>query len=186
MTTPPLTDEQQAKFLRESSAGVYLSSSVAACLGNAVTPTGFKRYLADIRKSAGASAHPLAQMLWEQFALAHHNLGRLYSQASQSKTLDEIQTYSAILLKLHAELRLLGETLHKLSKPNTNEANHEAPPSGQKPDVRARPEGFEKQNTEETSNAVGDSDEPTVIPITESSSRRRRAAKSTAAPGAYG
>ena len=184
MTTASLTDEQQAEFLRESSAGVYLSSSVGACLGNVVTPTGFKRYLEELRQAAGDSTNPLTQMLWEQFAMAHHNLGRLYSQASQSKTLDEIQTYSAILLKLHAELRLLGETLHRLSKHDTTEATHEASSSDNQADCRARPKDSGKQDTQLTSKAGG-TDEPTVVPFTQSAPRRRRAAKSTAATGAY-
>ncbi len=183
---PPLTDEQQAKFLRESSTGVYLASSVGACLGEVVTPTGFRRYLEELRQAVGASSHPLAQMLWEQFAMAHHNLGRLYSQASGSKTIVEVQTYSAILIKLHAELRLLGETLLRLSKADTNKADDDASNRDEKADCRARPKDSGKQITELTNNEAGGSDEPNVVPFTQSAPRRRRPQKSTAATGAFG
>ncbi len=170
MTTPPLTDEQQAKFLRESSTGVYLSSSVGACLGDVVTPTGFKRYLEELRQAAGNSTHPLEQMLWEQFAMAHHNLGRIYSQASGSKTINEVQIYSAVLIKLHAELRLLGETLNRMSKHDTSEVAHEAPKPGKKANSGDRSQVSGKQNTQLTGNEAGESDEPTVVPFTESAS----------------
>ena len=73
-----LSVEQQAQFLRDSSAGVYLSASVGACLGNTISPPGFKAYLDQLLISAGDSVHPLTRMMWEQFAMGHHNLGRLY------------------------------------------------------------------------------------------------------------
>ena len=183
MTTPPLTDEQQAKFLRESSTGVYLASSVGACLGDIVTPTGFKRYLEELRQAAGASSHPLAQMLWEQFAMAHHNLGRLYSQASGSKTIDEVQVYSAVIIKLQSELRQLGETLGRMSKGATGRT---AEKSQSPSKTQFSSTSSQNSDTELTNNEAGGSDVPTVVPFTESAPRRRRAAKSTAAAGAFG
>ena len=177
-----LTDEQQAEFLRDSAAGLYLSASVGPCLGNQITPTGFKQYLADLRQSAGASSNPLVQLLWEQFSLAHHNLGRLYSQASQSKTIDEMQAYSMVIIKLHAELRLLGETLNRLQKPGEAHAadDHDRRKSA------ARRGNSESRDIKLGSNESGDADDRTVIPFTEPTPRRRRPTKSTASAGAFG
>ena len=186
MTTPALTEEQQAKFLRESSTGVYLASSVGDCLGNVVTPAGFTIYMDELRQGAGNTTSPLVQMLWEQFAMAHHNLGRIYSQASGSKSIEEVQTYSAILIKLHAELRLLGETLNRMSKQDTSEASQDTSKPGKKANGRPLPPGSGTQNTQLTGNYAGESDEPTVIPITQSPTRRRRSEKSTVAARAYG
>lgn len=185
MTTPTLTEEQQAKFLRESSAGVYLASSVGECLGNVVTAPGFRRYLEELRQAAGNPTDPLQQMLWEQFAMAHHNLGRLYHQASGSKTVDEVQTYSAVLLKLHSELRQLGETLHRMSKSGLGGVGGSStqPSSSMTAD---RPTDSGERDTQLTGNKAGGVDEPTVIPFTEPAPRRRRPAKSTAAARAYG
>ena len=177
-----LSVEQQAQFLHDSSAGVYLSASVGACLGNTISPPGFKAYLDQLLISAGDSAHPLTRMMWEQFAMGHHNLGRLYSRAAQSTTIDEMTAYSAIIVKLHAELRLLSETLHRLHKPGVAEC----PPCqhGQSKPA-ARPADFENSNTQLTSNEAGEPDEPNVIPFIEPASRRRRSPKSVAAARAF-
>ncbi len=177
----PLSDEQQAAFLRDSSAGLYLSASVGPCLGNQITPTGFKQYLAELRQSAGSSSNPLEHLLWEQFALAHHNLGRLYAQASQSKIIDEMTAYSSIIIKLHAELRLLGETLARLAKSGANVAND---PTRSKPAPPSRDSG--DRDTKLGSKAIGDTDDRTVIPFTEPATRRRRSPKSTASARSFG
>ena len=184
MDTAPtaLSVEQQAQFLRESSAGVYLSASVGACLGNTISPLGFKEYLDELRASAGDSVHPLTRMMWEQFAMGHHNLGRLYSRAAQSTTIDEMTAYSAIIVKLHAELRLLSETLHRLNKPGLAAAADEHPQSKK----ASRPADFENSNTQLTSNEAGEPDEPNVIPFIEPASRRRRSPKSVAASRTFG
>ena len=186
MTTASLTDEQQAAFLRESSAAAYLATSAGPCFGDSITPAGFRQYLEDLRREAGSPTHPVPRMLIEQLAMVHHSAGRIHSRVAEAKTLDEFSAYSAVLVKLLAEQRLLGETLHRLSKHDTTEATHEAPRPNKKADRRSRPKDSGKQHTQLTSNAVGDSDEPTIVPITQSTPRRRRAAKSTAAAGAFG
>ncbi len=177
-----LSVEQQAQFLRDSSAGVYLSASVGACLGNTISPVGFKAYLDQLLISAGDSAHPLTRMMWEQFAMGHHNLGRVYSRAAQSTTIDEMTAYSAIIVKLHAELRLLGETLHRLQKPGLAAAADEHPQSKK----ASRPGDSENSNTQLTSNEAGEPDEPNVLPFAEPTARRRRSPKSVAAARTFG
>ncbi|MCX7410105.1 MAG: hypothetical protein NTZ32_18665 [Planctomycetales bacterium] len=184
-TINTLTDAQQAAFLRNSSASVYLTSSVGACLGNVVTPTGFRLYLEGLRQAAGNPTDPLQQMLWEQFAMAHHNLGRLYHRASGSATIDEATAYASIIIKLHAELRLLSETLHRLSKPGLAKTA-DTPPSRQGQSMAAaRPADLENSNTQLTSNEAGEPDEPNVLPFAEPTARRRRPPKSVAATRAF-
>ena len=177
-----LSVEQQAQFLRDSSAGVYLSASVGACLGNTISPPGFKAYLDQLLISAGDSVHPLTRMMWEQFAMGHHNLGRLYSQASQSKTIDEMSAFSAVIVKMHAELRLLGETLHRLNKPGLAAAadDHTRPKSA------APSKSSGERDTQQGSKPTGDDHEPSILPFTESQPRRRRSPKSVAAARTFG
>ncbi len=177
-----LSVEQQAHFLLDSSAGVYLSSSVGACLGNTISPHGFKAYLDELRLSAGDSAHPLTRMMWEQFAMGHHNLGRLYSRAAQSTTIEEMTAYSSIIVKLHTELRLLSETLHRLNKPGLAASADEHPQSKK----AACPRDSGEPDTKLGSKAAGDTDDRTVIPFTESQPRRRRPTKSAASARSYG
>jgi len=182
-TTTTLTDAQQAAFLRDSSASVYLTSSVGACLGNVVTPTGFRLYLEELRQAAGNPTDPLQQMLWEQFAMAHHNLGRLYHQASGAKTIDEVQIYYAVTLKLHAELRQLGETLHRLSKSERSSAAS----SSKQPSMTADlPTDSGGRDTQQGSTESEGTDDRTIIPFTESQPRRRRSPKSVAASRTFG
>ena len=176
-----LSVEQQAQFLHDSSAGVYLSASVGACLGNTISPVGFKAYLDQLLISAGDSAHPLTRMMWEQFAMGHHNLGRLYSRAAQSTTIEEMTAYSTVVVKMHSELRLLSETLHRLNKPGLAAAADERPQSKK----ASRPADLENSNTQLTSNEAGEPDEPNVIPFIEPASRRRRSPKSVAAARAF-
>lgn len=185
-TTTTLTDAQQAAFLRDSSASVYLTSSVGACLGNVVTPTGFRLYLEELRQAAGNPTDPLQQMVWEQYVMAHHNLGRLYHRASGSATIDEAAVYSSIIIKLHAELRLLSETLHRLSKPGVAKTADTPPSRRGQSMAAARPADFENSNTQLTSNEAGEPDEPNVIPFIEPASRRRRSPKSVAASRTFG
>ncbi len=180
--TSSLTDTQQAAFLRDSSAGLYLSASVGPCLGNQVSPTGFKAYLDELRLSAGDSTHPLTRMMWEQFAMGHHNLGRLYSQASQSKTIDEMSAYSTVIVKMHTELRLLSETLHRLNKPGLAAAADEHPQSKK----ASRPGDSGERDTQLRSKATEDHHEPSILPFTESQPRRRRSPKSVAAARTFG
>ncbi len=176
-----LSVEQQAQFLRDSSAGVYLSASVGACLGNTISPLGFKAYLDQLLISAGDSAHPLTRMMWEQFAMGHHNLGRLYSRAAQSTTIEEMTAYSTVVVKMHSELRLLSETLHRLNKPGLAAAADERSQSKK----ASRPRDSENSNTQQGSTESGDTEEPNVLPFTESQPRRRRSPKSVAATRAF-
>ncbi len=183
--TSNLTDTQQAAFLRDSSAGLYLSASVGPCLGNQISPTGFKEYLANLRQSAGSSSNPLEQLLWEQLALGHHNLGRLYSRAAEAKTIDEVGCYSSITNKLHGELRLLSETLHRIQKSGGATAADNSSSPHKQTMAAARPADLENSNTQQGSKPTGDDHEPSILPFTESQPRRRRSPKSVAAARAF-
>ena len=184
-TTTTLTDAQQAAFLRESAGGLYLSASVGPCLGNHITPAGFKEYLANLRQSAGSSSNPLEQLLWEQLALGHHNLGRLYSRAAEAKTIDEVGCYSSITNKLHGELRLLSETLHRIQKSGGATAADNSSSPHKQTMAAARPADLENSNTQQGSKPTGDDHEPSILPFTESQPRRRRSPKSVAAARAF-
>lgn len=182
----PLSDEQQSTLLRESSAAVYLNASVGTCFGGSVTVAGFKQYLADLRQSAGSSSHPLEQMLWEQFAMAHHNLGRLYARAAESKMIDEVQIYSVVLLKLHAELRLLGESLHRMAKAEASGKADGVSNQPQQSKLNGPVQASGKPNTELTSNAEELHHEPHVIPFAQSPARRRRSPQSASLARSHG
>ena len=185
-SSSPLSSEQQSLFMRESSAAVYLNASVGTCFGDSVTVAGFKQYLAELRQLAGNSSHPLEQMLWEQFALAHHNLGRLYSLATESKTIDEVQTYSVVILKLHAELRLLGESLHRMARAEASGKADGVSNQPQPSKLNAPVQAPGKPNTELTGNAEALHHEPHVIPFAQSPARGRRSPQSASLARSHG
>ena len=185
-SSSPLSSEQQSMFMRESSAAVYLNASVGTCFGDSVTVAGFKQYLAELRQLAGNTSHPLEQMLWEQFALAHHNLGRLYSLATESKSIDEVQTFSAVILKLHAELRLLGESLYRISKSEAGGKVDGVSNQSQQSKLNGPVQALGKSNTKLTSNAEELHHEQHVIPFSKSPARGRRSPQSASLSRSHG
>ncbi len=119
LTDPPsdLTDEekqnldqiiQQATILRELSGGLCLAKILKEDFGSKVGITGFQYYRDQLFRDAGNPDDPIERMLIEQLAFAHHNLARLYIQATSATTPKQTEIYYAAAARLLSEFRRLA------------------------------------------------------------------------------
>jgi hypothetical protein len=108
---PPAEDEDQRRFhglaenLRDKTAAAYLSVVTAGVPGSTMPPEAYLQYLQTLLAEAGNPSDPIERMLIEQIALAHHNIGRLYSRAANTQHLDQSKAYYAAAVRLLAEFR---------------------------------------------------------------------------------
>jgi hypothetical protein len=104
-------DEEQrtlrglADNLRNKTAAAYLSVAAAGTPGSSLPPQAFAEYMQQLLAEAGNPRDPIERMLIEQIALAHHNIGRLYSRAASAQHLDQAKAYYAASVRLLAEFR---------------------------------------------------------------------------------
>src|SRR3954454_2626793 len=78
----PLSAAEKAQRLRDLGPAVYLYGSSAALLGENMDVDTWKVYVDGFLEELDSPADPVARMLAEQLALAHHALGRLYVLAA--------------------------------------------------------------------------------------------------------
>jgi hypothetical protein len=99
---PHLPAERQALVTEHG----FLAASLASALAvNALTPIGYKTYLDDLLKQAGATDDPIEKMLIEQVALAHLYSAHLHAMAGDAKTIDLTSAYCAMGGRLLTETR---------------------------------------------------------------------------------
>ena len=131
MTQPPeippdLPPEQHEAFLRhhglatnlrEKSAAMYMQGSAAPLLAKHTDADICQTYLERLREDAGVRGDPVEQILVEQLALAHHNLGRLYVKAAESQSIEQAECFNNAAARLLGELRRLVLALREYRSP---------------------------------------------------------------------
>src|SRR5262249_3433228 len=71
-------------------------------------------YLRTLLQDAGDPADPIARMLIEQLAMAHHTIGRLHFRAAMREGLAEVVAYHSALARLMSEFRKSSLALQSL------------------------------------------------------------------------
>ena len=74
-------------------------------LSNLFTSNGFRAYLAEFLRDAGATEDPIEVMLLQQIALAHFRVGGLHAQAAETARCEAAKVYNAAAVRLLGELR---------------------------------------------------------------------------------
>ena len=106
--------EQKAANLRAGIPGAYLYGTTTSLFGDTVDVASCRAYLHDLLKDAGDPTDPLARMMIEQLALAHHAIGRLHVRAATRQGLAEVIAYHAALARLMNEFRKTSLALQGL------------------------------------------------------------------------
>jgi len=95
----------QAATLRDNAAGIYLAGCLGGVVGNKYFPESYASYRDALLQQFGNPSDPLAIMLVEQLALAHHNIGLLHLRAAASKHPQAAAGFSAGIAPSRFELR---------------------------------------------------------------------------------
>ena len=99
---PDLTTKRQALVIEHGLLAAWLASALPM---NELTSIGYKTYLDDLLKQAGATGDPIEKMLIEQAALTHLCSAHLHAMAGAAKTIDMTSDYCAMGGRLLAETR---------------------------------------------------------------------------------
>jgi hypothetical protein len=117
-------DEQQdylrrfglAQNVKHKTGAIYLRATACETL-KSLPLEGFVEYVDQLMVEAGEPKDPIERLLIEQIGLAHHNIGRLYIQASSADTLEQAKVYNAAATRLLAEFRRAALALKKYREP---------------------------------------------------------------------
>ncbi len=112
-----LLHHAQAYVLAHQSAAIYVSSSAYGTIRKSYSPQIFTIYLAKLLEDCGDPEDPIARMLIEQLALAHHIIGRLYIRAAESQDAQRAAVYDKAAARLLGELRRLALALKEYRTP---------------------------------------------------------------------
>jgi len=95
----------QADALQNIAGAAYLSTVVAATIGNSYRPESYVEYRNQLLKQCGDPTDPLEVMLLEQIAMAHHAIGRLRLKSAITEPAGAAVAYSDAGTRLLAEMR---------------------------------------------------------------------------------
>ncbi len=113
----PELAQQFAYSLRHRVAAIYLQASAGKTWTLDVPVDAYTLYMQQLLKDAGSPGDPVEQMLVEQLAMAHHNIGRLHANAAVVKDLQQIKAYNSAAVRLLAEFRRMAEALRTYRTP---------------------------------------------------------------------
>jgi hypothetical protein len=102
---PALTAAEKAQRLRDLGPAVHLYGAMAPLLGDAFDVEAWKVYMDGFLQELGPLADPVARMMAEQLALAHHCLAHLHIRAASRLSAPEVAAYSGAIGRLMAEFR---------------------------------------------------------------------------------
>ncbi len=131
MTTPPtneteISPEQHHEMVqgmsdavRDKASATYLAASAERVLGSHILPQAYAPYMEKLLVDCGNPVDPIEQMLVEQIAMAHHNIGRLHVQAARAETIQQANAYNSSAARLLAEFRRTVSTLKSYREPPT-------------------------------------------------------------------
>ncbi len=108
---------QFAYMLRHRAAALYAEASVGGAWNRNVPIQAYDLYMQQLLKDAGSPGDPVEQMLVEQLAMAHHNIGRLYGSAAKATDTQQIKAYNGAAVRFLAEFRRMAETLRTYRTP---------------------------------------------------------------------
>ena len=101
--------EQQAAVAKLAFLPAALASALG--IGQLVGATGYRRYMDDILRDAGAPKDPVEIMLLEQLAVCHLRAAQLQGHAGQAETLEAATAYNAAAARLVSEIRKMALAL---------------------------------------------------------------------------
>jgi hypothetical protein len=110
---PALSAAEKAARLRDVAPAAYLYGAAAPVCGEARDVEAWKLYVDDFLKGLGVSgaAGPVARMMAEQLAMAHHAVGRLHVRAAARTSPAEVAAYHAAVGRLMTEFRRTAAAL---------------------------------------------------------------------------
>jgi hypothetical protein len=100
----PSLVEKQATHLRNSAASLFMFASMNTVLAG-LDVASFRTYRDRLIEDYGSPTDPVVCMLLEQLALAHLNVGQLFSKASTTSSVECSSAYLAAAIRLMAEYR---------------------------------------------------------------------------------
>ena len=106
--------EQKATRLRDVVPAAYVYGATAGLFQDAIDLASCQVYLHQLLQEAGNPADPIARMMIEQLAMAHHAIGRLHVRAATRDSLPEVVAYHGVLARLMSEFRKTSLALHGL------------------------------------------------------------------------
>jgi hypothetical protein len=80
-------------------------------LGDEVSVTAARLYLAAFRRDAGAADDPIERVLVDQLVLSHHKVGQLHAAAENTSNIDFKQAYMSAATRLLREICRTVQTL---------------------------------------------------------------------------
>lgn len=108
--------EEKAVQLRDVVPAAYVYAATASLFPATVDVAGCQAYLRQLLREAGDPADPIARMMVEQLAMAHHAIGRLHVRAATRDGLTEVVAYHGMLARLMSEFRKTTLALQSLLK----------------------------------------------------------------------
>jgi hypothetical protein len=111
-----LTTVQKAAQLRDVVPASYIYAAAAGLFHGAVDVASCQVYLHQMFQEAGNPVDPVARMMIEQLAMAHHAIGRLHVRAATRESLAEVVAYHGVLARLMSEFRKTSLALQGLRK----------------------------------------------------------------------
>jgi hypothetical protein len=119
--------EQKATQLREVVPAAYVYGAAAGLFQDAIDLPSCQVYLQQLLQQAGNPSDPIARMILEQLAMAHHAIGRLHVRAATRTSLAEVVAYHGVLARLMGEFRKTSLALHGLRQHSAAQAGGNQP-----------------------------------------------------------
>jgi hypothetical protein len=116
--------EQKAANLRDVVPAAYLYGAATGLFQDGIDVASCQAYLRALLRDAGDPADPIARMMIEQLAMAHHTIGRLHFRAATREGLAEIVAYHSALARLMSEFRKTSLALQGLRGRAGEQASH--------------------------------------------------------------
>ncbi|TWU35658.1 hypothetical protein Q31b_50930 [Novipirellula aureliae] len=103
--------------VKEGAGGAYLYAIGRDMFGAAADAHSFVAMRNQLLADAGHPEDPMAVMMVEQAAMAHHRVGRLYVLAATADVPEKIETYQRMIVALLGEFRRLCLAIKKYREP---------------------------------------------------------------------
>jgi hypothetical protein len=94
-----------ASNVRNTGAAAFLYGSMAGLFGDVLDKDVYQAYRDRLLQDFGDVTDPVVEMMVEQLALAHLNIGRLHVRAANAASVDEAKAYNAAAARLMGEFR---------------------------------------------------------------------------------
>jgi len=102
---PTLSSAEKAQRLRDVGFAARLYASSAPLLADALDIESWKIYADKFLEELGSPTDPVARMMAEQLALAHHTIANLHIRAASRLAPQEVAAFFGAIARLMAEFR---------------------------------------------------------------------------------